>query len=275
VSLLIVNADDFGLTEKVSEGIIDAHRRGIVTSTSVLAVTDAFASSMKMLQEAPMMGVGVHFAAVGEDPPVLSAKEIPTLVNKRGLFHSSWRTLIPSLAAGRVNPDDLRKEFAAQFEKVAQAGFPIDHVDTHQNIHLWPMVADVVFSVAAEHSVSAIRVTRTSSRGPFGQAVGFLVRRLDKKVRENNFRTTEAMSGFDEAGDMGTAEIVSVLRKMATQTRRSFELAVHPGLSTDIDRAKYRWKYRWGDEHDALISVTVRAAIEQYGFTLGRFSDLP
>jgi predicted glycoside hydrolase/deacetylase ChbG (UPF0249 family) len=40
--LLIVNADDFGLTPGVSAGILDAHRHGIVTSTSVIAVAPAF-----------------------------------------------------------------------------------------------------------------------------------------------------------------------------------------------------------------------------------------
>ncbi|MCA1656407.1 MAG: ChbG/HpnK family deacetylase, partial [Actinobacteria bacterium] len=36
--LLIVNADDYGLTEGISRGILRAHRQGIVTSTSAIAV---------------------------------------------------------------------------------------------------------------------------------------------------------------------------------------------------------------------------------------------
>jgi predicted glycoside hydrolase/deacetylase ChbG (UPF0249 family) len=39
---LIVNADDFGLTRRVSQGILDAHRNGIVTSTTLLANGSAF-----------------------------------------------------------------------------------------------------------------------------------------------------------------------------------------------------------------------------------------
>jgi predicted glycoside hydrolase/deacetylase ChbG (UPF0249 family) len=37
VKQLIVNADDFGLTENVNRGILDAHRQGIVTSTTLLS----------------------------------------------------------------------------------------------------------------------------------------------------------------------------------------------------------------------------------------------
>ena len=39
---LIVNADDFGITEGTNRAIIDAHQRGIVTSTSLLANGYAF-----------------------------------------------------------------------------------------------------------------------------------------------------------------------------------------------------------------------------------------
>ncbi|MDP9418579.1 MAG: ChbG/HpnK family deacetylase, partial [Actinomycetota bacterium] len=78
--LLIVNADDYGLTAGVSRGILRAHREGIVTSTSVLAVAPGFATTVGWLGESPQLDVGAHLAAVGEDPPLLSAAEIPTLV---------------------------------------------------------------------------------------------------------------------------------------------------------------------------------------------------
>ena len=74
--LLIVNADDFGLTDGVCRAIVRAHREGIVTSTSALAVGPAFHRCASMLDDVPELGVGVHLAAVGEDPPLLSAREI-------------------------------------------------------------------------------------------------------------------------------------------------------------------------------------------------------
>ncbi|HEX7094516.1 MAG TPA: ChbG/HpnK family deacetylase, partial [Acidimicrobiales bacterium] len=82
--LLIVNADDYGLTAAVSAGILRAHRNGIVTSTSVLALAPGFRQSAAWLLDEPSLGVGAHLALVGEDPPLLSAREIPTLVDRRG-----------------------------------------------------------------------------------------------------------------------------------------------------------------------------------------------
>ena len=93
--ILIVSADDFGLTARVSQGIIEAHERGVVTSTSVIAVAPAFRSSAKQLRDVSSLGVGAHFTAVGEDPPLLSAREVPSLVDKRGNFWPTWKAFLP------------------------------------------------------------------------------------------------------------------------------------------------------------------------------------
>jgi predicted glycoside hydrolase/deacetylase ChbG (UPF0249 family) len=161
--LLIVNADDFGLTEGVCRAIVRAHREGIVTSTSVLAVAPAFASGASMLDDVPALGVGVHLAAVGEDPPLLSAREIPTLVDRQGQFLYSWRQFLPRLALRRIDPDDIEREFSAQGEAVrASVGADrITHLDTHQHLHLWPRVASIVCSLARRWNVPAIRSTRS------------------------------------------------------------------------------------------------------------------
>jgi predicted glycoside hydrolase/deacetylase ChbG (UPF0249 family) len=159
--LLIVNADDYGLTVKVSRAILKAHRSGIVTSTSVLTLAPAFDTCAAWLRDVPTLGTGAHLAAVGEDAPLLLSSEIPTLVDRKGRLAASWRQFLPRAATGRVDPDDLRREFGAQMERILAAGLTIDHLDTHQNLHLWPMVSDVVMDLGERHDVKVIRVTRS------------------------------------------------------------------------------------------------------------------
>ena len=57
---LIVNADDFGLTEQVSRGIVDAHRKGIVTSTTLMANGGAFDAAVAMGRREYQLAIGVH-----------------------------------------------------------------------------------------------------------------------------------------------------------------------------------------------------------------------
>ena len=84
------------------------------------------------------------------------------LVDKKGRLRLSWKQFLPRVAAGRVDPDDLRREFGAQIERIQAAGLTIDHFDTHQNLHLWPMVASSVIAHADREAIGAIRVTRSS-----------------------------------------------------------------------------------------------------------------
>ena len=273
--ILIVSADDFGLTDRVSEGILDAHEHGIITSASVIAVAPAFESSAKRLHDVPTLGVGAHFTAVGEDPPLLSAREIPSLVDKQGHFRPTWRTFVPLAAAGRIDPEDLRREFTAQLEAMTGAGLVVDHFDTHQNIHLWPTVSDVLLEMGDAHGVQAIRVMRSNARGPVGITVRRLSRRLEAQLRERHWAWTGAATGLDEAGSIGLGEMVEALGRLASSGASSAELATHPGLPDDPARARYRWNYNWDAEFNALCSETVRIAVEELGFRLGTFADLP
>lgn len=272
--LLIVNADDYGLTEGVARAILDAHRDGIVTSTSVLALAPAFATTARWLADAPALGTGAHLAVVGEDPPLLSAAEIPTLVDKRGRLHLSWRQFLPRAAAGRIDPDDLRREFAAQFERIEDAGVVIDHLDTHQNLHLWPLVRRVVMELGDRRGVKVIRVTRSTARSPVGVVVSRLARDLERRCDQAGWTYAAASTGLDEAGNLDQRGMIAALRRLAATGAASAELASHPGEASDPDLARYRWDYQWGDELAALRSPEVRAEVDALGFRLGTFDDL-
>ncbi len=271
--LLIVNADDYGLTQGVSRGILAAHAEGIVTSTSVLAVAPAFAPTVGWLLDVPSLGVGAHLAAVGEDPPLLSAAEIPTLVDRRGHLATSWRQFLPRAAAGRIDPDDLAREFEAQADAVAGAGARLGHLDTHQHLHLWPMVRKVVLGMAERRGL-AVRVTRSAARSPVGVVVRRLTKGLERDARAKGLRFPGDAAGLDEAGALDRLTLVTTVGRLAAGAATSAEVGSHPGGPDDPERGRYRWNYRWEDELAALTSPEARRAVTEGGFTLGTYADL-
>lgn len=292
--VLVVNADDYGLTDGVSRGILEGAERGVITSVSVLTLGPGFASSAGLLAGTGL-GVGAHLAAVGEDPPLLGASEIPSLVDARGRLAASWRQFLPRAALGRIDPDDLRREFTAQLEAVRGAGLVVDHLDTHQNLHLWPMVRDVVLDVGEAADVRVVRVTRSRSRGPIGVVVRRLARDLERRLDARGWRYPAASTGLDEAGGLDVGAMVTAVGVLGDAIDRGdvigredvggrgaadgaagagAELATHPGRPTAADRQRYAWDYRWDDELDALCSPEVREAIDAAGFRLGTFADL-
>ncbi len=276
VPLLIVNADDFGLTPGVTRGIVEGFREGVLTSTSMLAVAPSFelASSMLRSGDADGLGVGVHFAVVGEDPPLLSAREVPTLVDRRGQFWLSWREFLPRAAAGRIDPDDLRREFTAQLERIRSIGVPLTHVDTHQHLHLWPLVQGVVLSLGSEAGLSAVRVTRSAALSPIGLYVRRLGARLADTATAAGFRQPAFFAGLDEAGGMVAPVLSGAIASLARRKVASAEIGCHPGQGHDPERVRYRWGYDWAGELAGLCSPAVRDDIARHGFRLGTFADL-
>ncbi|MGB0007236.1 MAG: ChbG/HpnK family deacetylase, partial [Candidatus Sulfotelmatobacter sp.] len=73
---LIVNADDFGFTAGVNRAIIEAHTRGIVTSTTLMASGPAFNDAVRLARETPRLDVGCHLVLI-DGEPVLDAVRLP------------------------------------------------------------------------------------------------------------------------------------------------------------------------------------------------------
>ncbi len=273
--LLIVNADDYGLTEGISLGILRAHREGIVTSTSVLAIGPAYPKVAHLLADHPQLGVGVHLAVVGEDPPLLSRAEVPTLFDKRGRLFETFAPFLIRCAAGRVDPDDVKREFTAQLLHVQELGLPITHLDAHQHLHLWPSICRVVLDLARRFDIPAVRVPRFRAATITGAGVTVLSRLLARRAAQAALRFPTDAVGIECAGKLDPLVLRNVLGRLAASGADTVELTVHPGELEDPDRARYQWGYRWDQELDTLIGPAARQAAADFGFTLGTYADLP
>jgi len=108
---LIVNADDFGLTEEVSRGILDANRKGIVTSTTLMANGPAFDTAVA-LSRVPQLGIGVHLNLT-EGASVSPAWRIRSLVDRKGRLHLSPGRLLLGILTRQVDLAEVEIELRA------------------------------------------------------------------------------------------------------------------------------------------------------------------
>jgi predicted glycoside hydrolase/deacetylase ChbG (UPF0249 family) len=269
---LIINADDYALTDGISRGILQAARHGVVTSTSVLAVGPSFQRAAQWLADTAGIGVGIHFALVGEDPPLLPASEIPTLVDRRGRFPRTWHTFAVGAGLGRVDPGDIARELTAQFERVAAIGHPISHVDAHQHLQLLPLIGQTIMALATRFRVRAIRVPDVSPRHPLWLPVGLLGLRLRHVATARGLLVPDRSVGIDVAGKLERVQLRATLVGLARSRARLMELTVHPGGGHDPQRARYNWGYQWEDELAALTDVGTRRLVDRLGFELTSYS---
>lgn len=272
--LLVVTADDLGLTPGVNEAVRRAHVDGVVTATSLLAVGTAFDDAARVVRDNPTLELGAHLALVGEDPPLLSAREVPTLVDRAGRFPLSYRTVVARGLAGRIDPDDVRRELGAQLERVQGVGVPVTHLDTHQHTHLWPVVGRVVTELALAAGVPAVRLPRSRAIGVAGAGVGVLSVGLRRRLARAGLTTTDDYAGLDEAGAMDEDRLVATLRAAAARGARTLEVNAHPGIADDPQTGRFAWGYRWPEELAALTSPRTRAQVDACGYRLTGFTGL-
>lgn len=271
---LVVTADDLGLTPGVNAAVAEGFDRGVVTATSLLAVGRAFDDAARVLRERPGLELGAHLALVGEDPPLLTSREIPSLVDAQGAFPLSYRTVVQRGLLGRLDPDDVRRELSAQLERVLGLGLPVTHLDTHQHTHLWPAVAGVVVELARAAGVPAVRLTTSHARSVVGLGVRALAGPLRARVAAAGLTGTADYAGLDEAGSMDAERFLSTLQAAARRGAATLEINCHPGTPGETDLARFAWDYHWGAEAAMLVDPGTASAISATGYRLGGFAGL-
>jgi len=154
---LIVNADGFGFTYGNNRAIFEVLEKGFVRSVSANVTWPAVEQVKTLISDFPNVSVGIHVnLSVG--PPVLPCNKIPSLVNSSGEFHGRD---FPRLALrGKLNPEEMRRELAAQINKLRSLGVQITHWDGHQGRHRYPGFLEAILDVAREKSILATRTDK-------------------------------------------------------------------------------------------------------------------
>ncbi len=143
---IILNADDYGLCDSVSRGILDCYTKGIVSDFSFLINPDTFESSLKLLRDRKIDHCGVHLNMVMGKP--LTGK-MNSLTDTDGWFYNTRNQFFRALA-GKIRTDEVYEEFKCQLETLEKKGLRITHLDTHQNVHLIPQVYKAIVRIRDE-----------------------------------------------------------------------------------------------------------------------------
>jgi predicted glycoside hydrolase/deacetylase ChbG (UPF0249 family) len=266
---LVVNADDFGFTPDVNEGIVEAHREGILTATTLMANGAAFEDAIRCAGQVPTLDIGCHLVLIGGFS-LVTGKPLPSTVPQ----------LLAALARRDIRPYD---ELAAQVRKIVAAGIRPTHLDTHKHTHLAPPVLDAVARLGREFGIPWVRrpfdLPLNSLRGAVprlkrltSDALGVMRRRFHRVLSAHDCRTTDHFAGFQITGRFHTGELVQLF---AVLPEGSTELMCHPGRCGDALRnARTRLKQSREDELRALTAPEVREALDRNGIELVNYTQL-
>ncbi len=255
---LIVNADDFGFTRGVNEGIVEAHRKGILTAATLMANRPAFEHAVQLARENPTLDLGCHLVLV-QGPSLPDS--VPELL---------WR-----IARHKI---DVYSEMKRQIEKILDAGIVPTHLDTHKHTHLAPPVLKAVARLSREFGIRWVRrpfdFPISGIPAPFSvRATNFLVGLARKQslrvLQVSGCRTTDHFAGFQLTGRLRTPEL---LRTISILPGGLTEFMCHPGFfDVDLQNARTRLKQSREEELRALVDPRVREVLQARGVELTNY----
>jgi len=244
---LIVNADDFGWTRGISDGILLAHRDGVVTSTSLMVNQPASDYALVCASQHPRLSVGIHLN-LSDGAPVLQPGKVPSLVNGNGRFHP-FAQLHRRLLRWQVSPSEMESEFRAQIQWMKKRGFAPVHADSHHHVHIYPA------------AVFAFR--RALSREGIRRARGYRLRHWLK----------EGVSGLPYSGPAprrwlmwAYAELLQAIAFRHILSANS-SLVIQPAFRQQLNLLGHAWRDAFGKLAPGTYDLGCHPGISEPGFS--------
>ena len=159
---LIINADDFGLSEGITYGIYDAVKRGVVTSTTMMVNMRASALAGEIVKRDDSLSVGLHLN-LSFGKPLTDCFSLTC----EGRFVKPKNCDIHD----QFTDEDLDKELDAQYKKFCElTGKKPTHIDSHLYMH---QIYDNV-RLAALRLADKYRIPVREYGTRFFKAIGYL-----------------------------------------------------------------------------------------------------
>lgn len=249
--LLIVNADDFGLSKGQNYGIVECFRHGVVSSTTALVNAEGIEHAAQLRHELPGLGVGLHFTLTMGKP----LSPLPSLTREGVLGKWVWQMA----EEGDLPLNEIRIELQAQYQRFIEIfGCAPDHIDSHHHVHMFKQIFPIVAEFAKEKSLP-MRVDRPL-------------------VCQEGIDTQGVISsdGFDSQfyGDEITqALFLKVLDESKARHEHSIEVMTHPAFVDNPLRAS-GYCFQRLMELEVLTDSALKRAILERGYRLGTYQDL-
>lgn len=163
---LVINADDFGLDKEIDRAIIELARQRQLSAVSVLVSSDSFSEARLFELLETDVSIGVHLALTETRP--LSPGFPTAWLDTDGKFPLNWSRFFARSLYKRIDFEKVYGEWVQQYlrlqEMLAGSSKQVTFLDSHQNVHFWPIVAAVAKKLQDDYSIPLMRVFRDNLR---------------------------------------------------------------------------------------------------------------
>ncbi|MBE0426209.1 MAG: ChbG/HpnK family deacetylase [Nitrospirae bacterium] len=272
---VIINADDFGITQGVNKAIFELVDAGIVTSTSVMTNMPDY-GDVAVLRD--KIGIGVHFnLTVGR--PIVETQNVPTLVNSKGNFYDLSQ-LLTKMKKRRFVREEVEIEFEAQVKQLINIGIEPDHINSHESLLKYPFFMGIIKKIAKKYKIMGVRTYSPRKfdykrlLNPRKIAISFYLKFQKLGWKRNGFSVTDKYDSLIQLGlnqEIAFKKLRDIFRNLPCGV---LEIGVHPGYCNGNNISMGNYVYEREVELQTLLSDRFKKIIFVSGAELICFKDI-
>jgi len=271
---LIVNADDYGYTRSVSQGILDAACEGAVNATGIMANGVCLDTMLPELATVENLDTGVHLNLTYGNP--LTSEMKKAVSGWGGSFPGKYEMAV-AVMSGKIRQDTLEKEFSAQIEQCMQHGIKLRFLNSHEHIHMLPSIYRLTASLARQFKIPFVRHTTMEWAGlPGAKAVlrNVIIGSLNLRNVQTQDPCRVTCIGIGSSGRLNHAYLSKLFSRL--RPGHVYELMCHPGHfdPAEIKDGRLIGYHSWEAEQALLTGNGFRELRREYGIELARYSEL-
>ncbi len=166
--LLVLHADDLGMSHSVNRATFEALDRGWITSASILVPCPWFPEVARWAQAHPDADLGIHMALNSEWTPfrwgpIAPRDAVPSLLDPDG-----YLPLVEETVVAHAKPPEIERELRAQVDRAKAAGIHLTHLDSH----MATLFRTKEFFAVYRGMGAAYRLPLLAENGPDAQRIG-------------------------------------------------------------------------------------------------------
>lgn len=271
---LIINADDFGISNGVNDAILELSNQKIVTSVSVMTNMPYYHDVRKLH---PATGIGIHLnLTVGK--PVSTELQKSALTKPNGGFYP-LNDLLKKVYSGTISKKIIQTEFEAQIQSLRDIDILPDHLNTHQSLLKYPIFFKIIYKIARKFSIPAIRTYGIKRKfTQWLRPTSFI------KIMYLNYQISflkchniissdkcDSLLSKNLTYEMGIARCLKVLSDLDNKTT---ELIVHPGFIDNGNEDLGNYVHQREIEYLILKDKSIQSKIKEMNIKLISFKNM-
>ncbi|MHC5250383.1 carbohydrate deacetylase [Enterococcus sp. LJL90] len=144
---LIINADDFGYSPAVNAGIIQAHKNGVLTSTTLMANMPGTEEAIELSKQHPNLGIGCHLVLTSGQP---LRSQCRSLQDTNGNFYNLCDY---SKMRNTYLDEEIYDEWCTQIEYLLSKDVHLTHFDSHHHTHFFQENQSITMKISKKYGL--------------------------------------------------------------------------------------------------------------------------